>query len=78
MERPNYLCIVSNLSVDARVRVSMGRASELKTTPDFTGPMWDIAHAPNSDTDTSGCATSYEKDDKMIRNQAKVSIRIDK
>jgi hypothetical protein len=50
----------------------------LKMTPDFTRPIWDVAHAPNSDTGTSGCATSYEKDGNMIRNQAKLSVRIDK
>jgi hypothetical protein len=40
--------------------------------------MWDTAHAENSDTGTSGCAASCEKDGKMIRNQAKLSVRIDK
>jgi hypothetical protein len=40
--------------------------------------MWDTAHDENFDTGMSGCAASYEKDGKMIRNQAKLSIIIDK
>jgi hypothetical protein len=64
--------------MDAQVRVSLGRGIRVEDDTDFTGPMWDTAHAPNSDTSTSGCATSREKDGKMIRNQAKLSIRIDK
>jgi hypothetical protein len=33
-------------------------------------PMWDIAHAENSETSSSGCAASCEKGGKMVRNQA--------
>jgi hypothetical protein len=32
--------------------------------------MWDIAHAENSETSSSGFAASSEKGDKMVRNQA--------
>jgi hypothetical protein len=45
----------------------------LSMTPDFTGPMWDTVHAPNSDIGTFGCAFSCEKDGKMIRD-AKLSV----
>jgi hypothetical protein len=53
-------------------------ASRLKTTPDFTRPMWDTTHAVNFDTGWSGCATPTRKMGKMIRNQVKLSVRIDK
>ena len=52
-----------------------GRAAGSKETEDDALPMWDIAHAENSET-SPGCAASYEKDGKMVRNQAELSIKI--
>ena len=50
-----------------------GGAAGSKETEDDALPMWDIAHVENS---SPRCAASYEKDRKMVRNQAELSIKI--
>ena len=53
-----------------------GRAAGSEETEDDALPMWDIAHVENSETSSPGCAASYEKDGKMVRNQAELSVKI--
>jgi len=47
-----------------------------KETEEDALPMWDIAHVENSETSSPGCAASCEKDGKMVRNQAELSVKI--
>jgi hypothetical protein len=54
-----------------------GGATGSKETEDDALPMWNIAHAENSETSSPGCAASCEKDGKMVRNQAELSVKID-
>ena len=53
-----------------------GGVAGSKETEDDALPMWDIAHAENSKTSSLGCAASCEKDGKMVRNQAELSVKI--
>ena len=53
-----------------------GGAAGSKETEDDALPMWDIDHAENYKTSSPGCAASCEKDEKMVRNQAELSIKI--
>jgi hypothetical protein len=48
-----------------------------KEIEDDALPMWDIAHAENFKTSLPRCAASCEKDGKMVRNQAELSVKID-
>jgi hypothetical protein len=54
-----------------------GGEARSKETEDDALPMWDIAHTENSETSSPRCVVSCEKDDKMVRNQAELSIKID-
>jgi hypothetical protein len=47
-----------------------------KETEDDDLPMWDRAHAENSETSSLRCVASCEKDGKMVRNLAELSVKI--
>jgi hypothetical protein len=53
-----------------------GGAAGSKEIEDDDLPMWDRAHGENSETSSPGCAASCEKDGKMVRNLAELSIKI--
>jgi len=59
MEWPNRFHIVRDFRVDGWVRVSLRRGIRVEDNTKFHR-----AHAPNFDIGASGCAISYEKDDK--------------
>jgi hypothetical protein len=55
--------------------VSGGRDGS-KETEDDDLLMWDIAHVEKSESSSPGCLASCEKDGKMVRNLAELSVKI--
>jgi hypothetical protein len=51
-----------------------GGAAGSKEIGDDDLPMWDRAHVENFETSSPGCAASCEKDGKMVRNLAELSV----
>ena len=55
-----------------------GGSSRLKETSDVALPLWAIHHAWKSEQAWPLCDADCEKDNTMIRNQAELSVTIDK
>ena len=57
---------------------ALGGSSRLKETSDVALPLWVIHHAWKFEQAWPLCDADCEKDSMMIRNQAELSVTIDK
>ena len=78
MERPRHLSILTDAGVDARVCVYLGWVLQVKGDIGHRLPLWAVHHAWKSEQAWPLCDADCEKDSTMIRNQAELSVTIDK
>ena len=78
MERPRHLSVLTDAGVDARVHVCLGRVLQVEGDVGRRLALWAILHAWKSEQAWPLCDADYEKDSTMIRNQAELSVTIDK